>query len=132
MGQGWRHYFLHQDSSLDWYADDISRQIAAAILNAEIVRFDASDLMPGEVGAGSFWKAMTDYISGSADLDTALAEIDASWPGDLADSSPPATRAVALPELGRLWLGDFVGSVTVTLPAVVTVDGPFTDRWNSA
>ena len=36
--------------------------------------------MPGEVGAGSFWKGMTDWVSGSADLDTVLAEIDASWP----------------------------------------------------
>ena len=43
-------------------------------------RFDASDLMPGEVGAGSFWKGMTDWVSGAADLDTVLAEIDASWP----------------------------------------------------
>jgi alpha-glucoside transport system substrate-binding protein len=32
------------------------------------------------LGAGSFWKATTDWISGSTDLDTALAEIDASWP----------------------------------------------------
>jgi len=70
----------HNDSSLDWYADDINRQIADAILAADVVRFDASDLMPGEVGAGSFWKGMTDWISGSTDLDTALAEIDASWP----------------------------------------------------
>jgi alpha-glucoside transport system substrate-binding protein len=46
------------------------------------VRFDASDLMPAEVGAGSFWKAMTDYISGSADLETALQEIDDSWPAE--------------------------------------------------
>jgi alpha-glucoside transport system substrate-binding protein len=38
------------------------------------------DLMPGEVGAGSFWTGMTDYVSGLSDLDTALAEIDASWP----------------------------------------------------
>jgi alpha-glucoside transport system substrate-binding protein len=54
----------------------------AALLNAEAtsVRFDGSDLMPGEVGAGSFWKGMTDWASGSADLDTVLAEIDASWP----------------------------------------------------
>ena len=36
--------------------------------------------MPGEVGSGSFWKGMTDYFSGAADLDTVLAEIDASWP----------------------------------------------------
>jgi alpha-glucoside transport system substrate-binding protein len=44
------------------------------------VRFDASDLMPGEVGAGSFWKGMVDYVNGSVDLDAALQEIDASWP----------------------------------------------------
>jgi len=37
-------------------------------------------LMPGEVGAGTFWKGMTDYVSGSADLDTVLKEIDDSWP----------------------------------------------------
>jgi alpha-glucoside transport system substrate-binding protein len=70
----------HNDSSLDWYTNDIDRAVAKAILDADTVRFDASDLMPGEVGAGSFWKAMTDYVSGSVDLDTALQEIDDSWP----------------------------------------------------
>ncbi len=54
----------------------------ATMLNeqATSVRFDGSDLMPGEVGAGSFWKGMTDWVSGAADLDTVLAQIDASWP----------------------------------------------------
>ena len=47
---------------------------------ATTLRFDASDLMPGEVGSGSFWKGMTSYISGTTDLDTALKEIDDSWP----------------------------------------------------
>jgi alpha-glucoside transport system substrate-binding protein len=70
----------HNDSSLDWYTTDIDRGVAQIILEADSVRFDASDLMPGEVGAGSFWKGMTDYISGAADLDTALKEIDESWP----------------------------------------------------
>ncbi|RME70526.1 MAG: carbohydrate ABC transporter substrate-binding protein [Chloroflexi bacterium] len=70
----------HNDSSLDWYTNDIDRGVAEIMLNADSVRFDASDLMPGEVGAGSFWKAMTDYISGAIDLDTALQEIDDSWP----------------------------------------------------
>jgi alpha-glucoside transport system substrate-binding protein len=36
--------------------------------------------MPGEVGAGSFWTGMTDWASGAVDLETALQEIDASWP----------------------------------------------------
>ena len=42
--------------------------------------FDGSDQMPGEVGAGTFWKDMTAWISGQEDLDTALKNIDASWP----------------------------------------------------
>ncbi|NIV40373.1 MAG: hypothetical protein GWN58_66530 [Anaerolineae bacterium] len=71
---------MHNDSSLEWYTNEIDRRVAESILNASTVRFDASDLMPGEVGAGSFWKAMTDFISGSVDLDTALQEIDDSWP----------------------------------------------------
>jgi len=70
----------HKDSSLDWYANTVDRGVAEIILNADSVRFDGSDLMPGAVGAGSFWKSMTSYVSGSIELDTALKEIDASWP----------------------------------------------------
>ena len=42
--------------------------------------FDGSDQMPGEVGAGSFWKEMTAWISDQQDLDTTLQNIDESWP----------------------------------------------------
>lgn len=70
----------HLDSSLDWYTNDVDRGVAEIIKNATSVRFDGSDLMPSAVGAGSFWKSMTSYVSGSIDLDTALAEIDAAWP----------------------------------------------------
>ena len=49
----------------------VDRGVAEIILNATSVRFDGSDLMPGAVGAGSFWKSMTSYVSGSIDLDTA-------------------------------------------------------------
>ncbi len=70
----------HLDSSLDWYSNVVDRGVAEIILNASSVRFDGSDLMPGDVGAGSFWKGMTSYVSGSIDLDTALKEIDAAWP----------------------------------------------------
>jgi alpha-glucoside transport system substrate-binding protein len=58
----------------------VSRKVAEMIQNATSVRFDGSDLMPGAVGAGSFWKEMTSYVSGSINEDTALKEIDASWP----------------------------------------------------
>jgi len=70
----------HKDASLDWYTNKVDRGVAEVIQNADSVRFDGSDLMPGEVGAGTFWKAMTDVVSGAVDLDQALAEIDASWP----------------------------------------------------
>ena len=70
----------HMDTDLEWYGDDIEKGIAALVADATSVRFDGSDLMPGEVGAGSFWTGMTDFFSGVADADTVLAEIDASWP----------------------------------------------------
>ncbi|MGL5864599.1 MAG: carbohydrate ABC transporter substrate-binding protein, partial [Dermatophilaceae bacterium] len=42
-------------------------------------RFDGSDLMPGAVGAGTFWKGMTDWIVGKDDKAT-LDFIEQSWP----------------------------------------------------
>jgi alpha-glucoside transport system substrate-binding protein len=72
----------HNDSQLEWYGNDIERGVAQIILEADSVRFDASDLMPGVVGAGSFWKGMTDYVSGSVELDQAMEEIDAAWPAN--------------------------------------------------
>jgi alpha-glucoside transport system substrate-binding protein len=70
----------HNDSSLDWYKDPVTRKVAEVLKNATSFRFDGSDLMPGAVGAGSFWKSMTDYVSDSIDEDTALKQIDESWP----------------------------------------------------
>jgi alpha-glucoside transport system substrate-binding protein len=69
----------HLDSSLDWYPNDLTRGFAEILLNADTFRFDGSDLMPGAVGAGSFWTGIVDYVGG-ADLATVLAGIDASWP----------------------------------------------------
>jgi alpha-glucoside transport system substrate-binding protein len=71
---------MQKDVDLSWYGSDLERDIATLVNDATSVRFDGSDLMPGEVGAGSFWKGMTDYFSGAQPLDTVLAEIDASWP----------------------------------------------------
>ncbi len=72
----------HNDASLDWYGDDVERGIAELVQESTAVRFDGSDLMPGEVGAGSFWAGVTDYVAGTTDLQTALQEIDAAWPQD--------------------------------------------------
>ena len=40
--------------------------------------FDGSDLMPGAVGAGSFWTGMVDYTNGKPAQEVADA-IQASW-----------------------------------------------------
>jgi alpha-glucoside transport system substrate-binding protein len=42
-------------------------------------RFDGSDLMPGAVGADSFWKGMVSWVTG-ADTAQTLATIESSWP----------------------------------------------------
>ncbi|WP_035253690.1 ABC transporter substrate-binding protein [Agrococcus lahaulensis] len=42
-------------------------------------RFDGSDLMPGAVGAGTFWSGLVDWVSG-ADTATVLSQIEQSWP----------------------------------------------------
>jgi alpha-glucoside transport system substrate-binding protein len=70
----------YKDASLDWYSNSVDRGVAEIIQNATSLRFDGSDLMPSAVGAGSFWKSMTSYVTGAVDLDTTLKEIDASWP----------------------------------------------------
>ena len=36
------------------------------LLNATTFRFDGSDLMPGAVGAGSFWTGMVDFVGGKS------------------------------------------------------------------
>lgn len=69
----------HKDVDLDWYPSDFERSYAELLANASAVRFDASDLMPGQVGFGSFWTGIVDFVDG-VDLDTILATIDASWP----------------------------------------------------
>jgi alpha-glucoside transport system substrate-binding protein len=69
----------HQDSVLADYPTDTDRKVAETLLNATSVRFDGSDLMPGAVGAGTFWKGMTDYVNGSVNLDQAMEEIQKGW-----------------------------------------------------
>lgn len=67
------------DASLDWYPSEAERRMGELVQNASTLRFDGSDLMPGSVGAGTFWKGMTDYVSGTAPLDKVLEEIQAGF-----------------------------------------------------
>ena len=66
------------DTSL--YPTELTKQMADVAYSSTAFLFDGSDQMPGEVGAGSFWREITAWISGDTDLDTALQNIDESWP----------------------------------------------------
>jgi alpha-glucoside transport system substrate-binding protein len=68
-----------KDADLSVYPDAMSKQVAQTLISATAVRFDGSDNMPGAVGSGTFWKAMTDYVSGSVNIDAALAEAQQGW-----------------------------------------------------
>ena len=71
----------HRAAKDEWYGSPIDARIGKLIAEAEAVRFDGSDLQPGEVGAGTFWTEITAYIANTQDLDTTLTNIDNSWPG---------------------------------------------------
>ena len=62
------------------YNNEITAEVANLVTEADAFRFDGSDLMPGQVGAGSFWSEMTAWVSGQTDLETALQNIENSWP----------------------------------------------------
>jgi alpha-glucoside transport system substrate-binding protein len=70
----------HKDFDLSKYPNNLTRTIANIAYKASVTSFDASDQMPAEVGAGTFWKDMTAWISGQEDESTALSNIDESWP----------------------------------------------------
>ncbi len=57
-------------------------KLAFELLSDEstVFRFDGSDLMPGAVGSGSFWKGMTDWIALDKSSKEVLDSIEASWP----------------------------------------------------
>nr|WP_320142765.1 ABC transporter substrate-binding protein [uncultured Cohaesibacter sp.] len=64
--------------NLDAYANDSLHKQGEILLNATTFRFDASDLMPGKIGAGSFWTGMVDYVGGK-DAEEVATEIQKSW-----------------------------------------------------
>jgi alpha-glucoside transport system substrate-binding protein len=47
---------------------------------AVTVRFDGSDLMPGEVGASSFWTGIVEWADGAKTSQQMADDIEASWP----------------------------------------------------
>ena len=68
----------HMGVDTSVFGDPTLQKMNDILLNATTFRFDGSDLMPGGVGAGSFWTGMVDYAGGKSAQDVADA-IQASW-----------------------------------------------------
>jgi alpha-glucoside transport system substrate-binding protein len=66
--------------SLDAYPDPLSRQQAQTLTSAQIVRFDASDLMP-EAMNSAFSRAVLEFVQTPANLDTILGTLDRAREG---------------------------------------------------
>ncbi|WP_191017985.1 ABC transporter substrate-binding protein [Treponema zioleckii] len=72
--------FPHKNQNFNDYGNALEREIAEILVSASVFRFDASDLMPTEVGSGSFWTGMVNYVSGAESAEECLKVIDETWP----------------------------------------------------
>jgi len=75
---GWATANQKVDQSV--FVDPIDKLSVSLLTNPQsTARFDASDLMPSQVGSAAEWKQLTQWILGQSDQ-TTLANIDAAWP----------------------------------------------------
>jgi ABC-type glycerol-3-phosphate transport system substrate-binding protein len=80
---------------LDSYPDETAKRLAEALIDAETVRYDASDKMPAEMEA-AFRKAILDYVQNPANLDSILATLDETQTtayAGIETADPPAASA---------------------------------------
>lgn len=70
----------HRTFDLDHYSDNTTREVAAIASEAQVFRYDGSDVMPVTVGGGTFWQGMMSWIAGEKDAQQVCDEIEASWP----------------------------------------------------
>ena len=70
----------NRDHDTSLYSSDFDRTLAEILVSADPFRFDASDLMPGEVGAGEFWRSGTDYVSGAKTVEEFVEDVQDAWP----------------------------------------------------
>ncbi|MEL7353367.1 MAG: ABC transporter substrate-binding protein [Cyanobacteria bacterium P01_A01_bin.116] len=69
----------HKAVSPEAYPDPVSQKIAQILTDAEAIRFDGSDMMPGSVGTGTFWSGVVEFAVGEP-AENVTEEIEASWP----------------------------------------------------
>lgn len=68
----------HLEFTLDVPDDDFEVQLAAILSQAKVIRFDAADTMPPEVGLGTFWDGVVKFVA-TRNLDAAVATINSGY-----------------------------------------------------
>jgi alpha-glucoside transport system substrate-binding protein len=58
----------------------LEQRFLEILTGADFVRFDGGDLMPADVGSGSFWSEGTSLVNGDITAEEAGANIQATWP----------------------------------------------------
>lgn len=58
----------HKDAKTAAYPDNFVRNQADILLAADILVFDASDLMPSHIGTDVFWQGVIDYVNGNGSV----------------------------------------------------------------
>jgi alpha-glucoside transport system substrate-binding protein len=70
----------HKDIDTSIYPDEITRATAGALAEADIFRFDMSDLQPSEFGGTpgqGMWKHLTDFVANPDDVDGTAEKLEA-------------------------------------------------------
>jgi alpha-glucoside transport system substrate-binding protein len=88
-GREWakRGGYLSARTSIDieTYHTDTDRRFAELLLDGRELRFDASDLMTPDIGAGLLWREITAWVAGTTSTDAFVTTIDAA----IASSNEP-------------------------------------------
>lgn len=70
----------NKKADISLVTDPLEQTFASLLASSDVFRFDGSDLMPGPVGAGTFWSEMVEWVVGNKSTDDALKAINDSWP----------------------------------------------------
>lgn len=69
----------HSQFDIEKYPNLVTQKIATILLNADVVRFDGSDMMPETIGTDKFWKEMILFAQGKSP-EAIATTLDESWP----------------------------------------------------
>ncbi len=72
----------HGDFDASLYTTEFQKKAQELLKNTTVFGFDASDQMPGEIGAGEEWTQLTSWFAGQKSMMEAFEAIDAAWPAE--------------------------------------------------